>query len=283
MLKITECPRDAMQGIRGYIPARIKADYINTLLRVGFDTIDFGSFVSPSAVPQMADTKEVLSMLNIDEKTRLLAIVANERGATEASLFNEISVLGYPFSISENFQHRNSNSGRENSMLILERIHDIVIRSGKSLVVYLSMGFGNPYGEEWNLEILEHWSQRIADSGIMRIAIADTVGTATPERISLVFAHLKKSFSEIEFGVHLHSQPGTFEHKVQAAYDQGCLWFDSAINGFGGCPFAGDDLVGNIDTEKLIHFMQQKGEKVEIDLVAFSEALKLADNIFTKS
>src|SRR5215831_16366294 len=248
-VKLIECPRDAMQGWRTFIPTHKKIEYINSLLRVGFDTIDFGSFVSPKAIPQMVDTKEVIENLKFgDNNTKLLAIVANERGAKEAVEFDAITYLGFPFSISPTFQKRNTNSTVEESLQRVEIIQSLCIQHNKQLVLYLSMAFGNPYNDDYNEEVLWHWAGEIVKRNIKIISLADTVGVATPQQISFACDTLIKRYTSIEFGVHLHSTTKNRREKLDAAFNAGCLRFDGAINGIGGCPMAQDELVGNIDS-----------------------------------
>jgi hydroxymethylglutaryl-CoA lyase len=253
-LKIIECPRDAMQGIKEQIPTTTKVNYINELLKVGFDTIDFGSFVSPKAIPQLADTDKVLKKLDLSKTTsKLLAIVANERGADDACNFEEIDYLGYPFSISETFQQRNTNASIAKSVERLEYIANTAKKQGKELVVYLSMGFGNPYGDPWDSEVVFDWSKKINDRyGVKIIALSDTIGVATPGSITSLFNHLIPEMPNVEFGAHLHTTPDTYDEKLKASYNAGCRRFDGAIKGFGGCPMAADKLTGNMPTEKMV-------------------------------
>lgn len=257
---LTECPRDAMQGIKPFIPTDVKVNYLQALLRVGFDILDFGSFVSHKAVPQMRDTHEVIRQLDLsDTKTKLLAIVANARGAADALLYPQIDFLGYPFSISENFQVRNTNKTIEKSITVLDKIANRVQQVGKELVVYLSMGFGNPYGDPWSPELVAEWVERLVQIGIYRISLSDTVGVAQPETITSLFEHMLSVHPNIFFGAHLHAKPTEAITKIEAAYIGGCRSFDSAIRGLGGCPMAKDELTGNVPTEKLItHLTKQK-------------------------
>lgn len=281
MLKLIECPRDAMQGIHDFIPTEKKVAYINQLLKVGFDTIDFGSFVSPKAIPQMADTAAVLSQLNLENtKSKLLAIVANSRGALDAAEFQEISYLGYPFSISETFQQRNTNASIQESLKRVEEIQDICVRSRKQLVVYISMAFGNPYGDEWNSDIAIAWTEKLHKLGIRIIALSDTIGVSNKENINYLFSNLIPAFKDVEFGAHLHTTPDTWQEKVEAAYNAGCRRFDGAIKGFGGCPMASDKLTGNIPTENMINYFEERKIATGLDLNAFSESLKLATQTF---
>ena len=284
MIKLIECPRDAMQGLRDFIPTRVKADYINALLSVGFDTIDFGSFVSPKAIPQMADTRKVLEMLDLSgTSTRLLAIVANERGATEAAACDEIAYLGYPFSVSETFQLRNTNATIEESVGRISQIQDICVRRGKQLVTYISMGFGNPYGDDWNVEIVEKWTEALSDLGIRIFSLSDTIGVANPDSIRYLFSKLIPRFPEAEFGAHLHTDPSSWREKIQAAWESGCRRFDCAIRGFGGCPMAKDDLTGNMATENLILFLDDEHIEIQLDRKALLRAMDLAGHVFPLS
>ncbi len=279
-IKIIECPRDAMQGIHQFIPTEIKAAYINHLLDVGFDTIDFGSFVSEKAIPQMRDTAAVLPLLKISSSTKLLSIVANFKGAEIACQLDEISFLGYPFSISEQFQLNNTNSTRENSLKTIQQIQSLVLQSKKKLVVYISMAFGNPYGEEWNSDIAAFWITKIAGMGIEIMALSDTVGVAEAEDVSSIFGTMSKEFPAIEFGVHLHCRPDNWRNKTEAAYRSGCRRFDAAINGYGGCPMANDSLVGNLATENLIQFLDEKNCVTGIDRIRFNKAVDYAATVF---
>ncbi len=281
-IKIIECPRDAMQGLHDFIPTTTKAAYINKLLQVGYDTLDFGSFVSPKAIPQMQDTKAVLGLLDLTTtKTKLLAIVANTRGANEACQYSEITYLGFPFSISETFQQRNTNSSIEASLATVQEMLNLCNSHNKELVVYLSMGFGNPYGDEWNLSLVEMWTEKLVKMGVKIISVADTTGVATPQVIREVVTHLVINFPNTEIGVHLHSTPLEALNKIHAAYNAGCRRFDSAIMGFGGCPMAADDLTGNIATEALISALEVKGETLPLNQAVFQEARVLAAEIFT--
>ena len=280
-IKLIECPRDAMQGIHHFIDTSLKAEYINLLLQVGFDTIDFGSFVSEKAIPQLKDTSSVLSMLNVAEsKSKLLAIVANVRGAEEAILHEDISYLGFPFSLSETFQKRNTNSSIEESMQTVERMLELCSLSGKEAVIYLSMGFGNPYGDPWNEGIVAHWSSKLVRAGATILSLSDTTGVSSPEKIDLLLRPLLRDFSDVEIGVHLHSTPDTRLEKLEAAYGAGCRRFDSALKGYGGCPMASDELTGNIATEELISFLNTKGEDLGLDMVKWNEAMALSSRIF---
>lgn len=280
-VKIIECPRDAMQGIKQFIPTVLKANYINSLLKVGFDTIDFGSFVSPKAIPQMRDTAAVLSKLDLtNSKSKLLAIVANLRGANDASQFEEIDYLGYPFSISENFQMRNTSKTIAQSVVILDEILNIAQKTNKEVVAYLSMGFGNPYGDPWNVEIVGEWTQKLAIMGVKILSLSDTIGSSSPDTIDYLFSNLIPEYSQIEFGAHLHTTPKTWREKVNAAYNAGCTRFDGAIKGFGGCPMAKDELTGNMPTEKLLKYFKEKNVDLEIEENTFNLAYQQAINIF---
>jgi hydroxymethylglutaryl-CoA lyase len=279
-IKITECPRDAMQGLRQYIPAEIKAAYINLLLKAGFDMIDFGSFVSPKAIPQMRDTAAVLQKLDLSgSKSKLLAIVANYRGATEAAQHPEISWLGFPFSVSETFQQRNANSSIDNALETVKNINDLCNQKDKQLRVYLSMGFGNPYGDEWSMEILLKWVNEFINMGIGNIYLADTIGIANPGQITQIMKSLNE-FKVMKFGMHLHSTPDTWFEKIDAAYKGGCRWFDTALKGYGGCPMAEDKLTGNIATEKLIGYLQSQREPLGLDYDRLQEAMDYSIRIF---
>jgi hydroxymethylglutaryl-CoA lyase len=280
-MKIIECPRDAMQSWENFIPTERKIQYIDQLLKVGFDTIDFGSFVSPKAVPQMRDTAEVLAKLELANSTsKLLAIVANKKGAEQAVQFPEISYLGYPLSISETFQMANTNKSIAESILLVDEIQNLCIRHRKTLVTYISMGFGNPYGDPYNTDIVEEFTQKLANLDIRVISLADTVGVSNPENIDFLFKTLTPRFPEIEFGAHLHSTPDKVEEKLEAAYRAGCRRYDGAIRGFGGCPMAKDHLTGNMATEKIWNFMQNQGESLGFDPQAFQEAYQIAGQIF---
>ena len=284
MLKLIECPRDAMQGLHDFIPTDVKAGYINQLLKVGFDTIDFGSFVSPKAIPQMRDTAEVLSKLNLDSSnSKLLSIVANKRGADDATQFDEIDYLGFPFSISETFQKRNTNSSIEESFARVEIIQNICVQQNKKLVVYISMAFGNPYGDAWDLEVAAKWATRLhKDLGIDILALGDTIGVSDKQNISRLFTGLMSELPKVEFGAHLHSTPDSVYEKVSAAYEAGCRRFDGAIKGFGGCPMAKDDLTGNMPTEGMLAYFNEQKISTEINEVEFSKSLNLALEVFPK-
>ena len=280
-MKLIECPRDAMQGLHDFIPTEKKAAYINQLLKVGFDTIDFGSFVSPKAIPQLRDTAEVLSQLNLSEtSSKLLAIVANQRGAVDACQFEEIEYLGYPFSISETFQLRNTNATIAESLERVKAIQELVVKHDKQLVIYISMGFGNPYGDPWNSEIVTDWAQRLADLDINIISLADTVGVSNEENITSLFTDLIPALPKVEFGAHLHTNPNTWREKVDAAYSSGCRRIDAAIKGLGGCPMAEDELVGNMATENVWSYLEEKGIDHGLNNGALITSLQLAGSVF---
>ena len=279
-IKIIETPRDAMQGLHDFIPTDDKIRYINKLLKIGFDTIDCGSFVSPKAIPQMSDTAEVLSKLDLDNtRSKLHVIVANLRGALDAVAYDEIKYLGYPFSISETFQLRNTNSSISESLDRVKDIQNLCLKHDKSLVIYISMGFGNPYGDPWNVEICQKWVDELADLGIKIMGLSDTIGVATQDSISYLFSNLIPPYPDVEFGAHLHTTPDEWEPRIAAAYNSGCKRFDSSLNGYGGCPMAKNDLTGNMATENLIHFF--KGESVDLGLNMneFNEAMIIASEI----
>ena len=281
MIKLIECPRDAMQGLHEFIPTEKKIDYLNQLLKVGFDTIDFGSFVSPKAIPQMRDTSEVLAGLDLTEtSSKLLAIVANKRGAIDAVQFDEITYLGYPFSISETFQLRNTNATIDESLERVNDIIDICLANNKELVVYISMGFGNPYGDLWNVEIAQKWVDKLSDMGVRIMALSDTIGVASPESISYLFSNLIPPHPEVEFGAHLHTQAHNWEEKIEAAFRSGCKRFDAALKGYGGCPMAKDDLTGNMPTENLIYFFDQIDEELHLNRSAFAKSMSMTNDVF---
>ena len=281
MIKLIECPRDAMQGIKEWIPTDKKVSYINKLLEVGFDTIDFGSFVSPKAIPQMKDTAEVLSQLILTEdSSKLLTIVANERGARDAAQHEEIKYLGYPFSISETFQLRNTNATIEESLDRVRLIQELCMKYGKEMVVYISMGFGNPYGDEWNVEIVQKWVDQLDKIGIRIFSLSDTIGVSSPESIRYLFSRLIPAYSHIEFGAHLHTTTTKWKEKVSAAYLAGCRRFDGAIQGFGGCPMAKDDLTGNLPTEKILSYFAAEKVNTNVNSISFENAYKEASKIF---
>ena len=281
-VKIIECPRDAMQGIKShFIATADKANYINALLRVGFDTIDFGSFVSPKAIPQMRDTAEVLSQLDLSStQSKLLAIIANVRGANAAAQFEEIDYLGYPFSISENFQMRNTHKTITESIETLDEILNIADKTNKEVVAYLSMGFGNPYGDPWNVDIVGEWTEKLSKMGVKILSLSDTIGSSTPEVIDYLFSNLIPKYPTIEFGAHLHTTPTSWHEKVDAAFKAGCLRFDGAIKGYGGCPMAKDELTGNMPTEKLLSYFTTEKVETGIKPMSFESAYNVAMNVF---
>ncbi len=280
-VKLIECPRDAMQGIKDWIPTEKKIQYIQSLLQCGFDTIDFGSFVSPKAIPQMRDTATVLAGLDLSQtKSKLLAIVANVRGAADAVQYPEIDYLGYPFSISENFQMRNTHKTIAQSIETLKEILTIADTRNKQVVAYLSMGFGNPYGDPWNVEIVGEWTQKLANMGVRILSLSDTIGTSSPDIITYLFSHLIPLFPTIEFGAHLHTTPSTWHEKIDAAYAAGCRRFDGAIQGFGGCPMAKDELTGNMPTEKMLSYFTTKKVDTGINPMSFESAHNQASKIF---
>ncbi len=282
MLKLIECPRDAMQGLNILIPTQDKVDYINQLLRVGFDTLDFGSFVSPKAIPQMADTAEVIEQIDKgDSKTKLLAIVANLKGAIHASNYDIIDYLGYPFSISETFQQRNTNASIEESMERVREIQNMCKESNKQLVIYISMGFGNPYNDPYSPDIVLQWVEKLMKYDISIFSLSDTVGLADPKTIEYLYKKIIPTFPEVEFGAHLHSAPHNWYDRVKAAMENGCMRFDSAIGGYGGCPMAADDLVGNMSTENLISFFQDKLTS-DFNMDEFEKSIRKAKEIFPK-
>ncbi|MBF45176.1 MAG: hydroxymethylglutaryl-CoA lyase [Flavobacteriales bacterium] len=278
-MKIIECPRDAMQGIRDFIPTAKKVAYLNSLLKVGFDTLDFGSFVSPKAIPQMRDTANVLSQLN-DSNTSLLAIVANQRGADEACSFERINFIGYPFSISEIFQQRNTNKSVDQSLTLVEELQIKCERYNKSLIVYMSMAFGNPYLEYWHEDIVAKWGEKLSNLGVKTIALSDTVGVSNPNNIKPLYSLLTQEYPHIEWGAHFHTHLESWREKIEAAFNSGCRRFDGAIKGYGGCPMAKDDLLGNMPTEKLLSFTQEKKIETCINTLAFESAYNKAIDIF---
>jgi len=280
-IKIIECPRDAMQGIKTFIPTARKVAYIQSLLRVGFDTIDFGSFVSPKAIPQMQDTAEVLAQLDLSQtRSKLLAIIANTQGAVAASQYQPIQYLGFPFSISENFQMRNTHKTISESLITLQEILEIADKSDKEVITYLSMGFGNPYGDPWSLEIVGEWIEKLSNMGAKIVSLSDTVGSSTPDVIQYLFSHLIPKYPKIEFGAHLHTTPDKWFEKIDAAYNSGCRRFDGAIQGFGGCPMAKDVLTGNMPTEKLVSYFTSKKENTNISAMSFESAYNEASKLF---
>lgn len=280
-VKLIECPRDAMQGIKEFIPTEEKVKYIQSLLRVGFDTIDFGSFVSPKAIPQMSDTAEVLAQLDLSKtESKLLAIIANTRGANDASKHSEIDYLGFPFSISENFQMRNTHKTIAQSVVTLSEILEIADKTNKEMVVYISMGFGNPYGDPWNVDIVSEWTERLAKMGVKILSLSDTIGSSDSENINYLFSNLIPAYSNIEFGAHLHTTPTSWFEKIDAAYKAGCRRFDGAIQGFGGCPMAKDELTGNMPTEKMLSYFTQK-KVYGLNAMSFESSYNEATKIFT--
>lgn len=282
-IKLIECPRDAMQGIKTFIPTEKKIQYIQSLLRCGFDTIDFGSFVSPKAIPQMADTAQVLAGLDLSStKSKLLAIIANTRGAQDASQYSQIRYLGYPFSISENFQMRNTHKTIAESVETLKEILDIANASDKEVVAYLSMGFGNPYGDPWNVEIVGEWTEKLSGMGVKILSLSDTIGSSTPQVIEYLFSNLIPKYPAIEFGAHLHTTPTLWHEKVDAAYRSGCKRFDGAIQGFGGCPMAKDELTGNMPTERMVSYFTSKKCETNIKMTSFESSYNEATKIFTE-
>lgn len=281
MIKLTECPRDAMQGLGDFVPTELKIEYLNLLLEVGFDRLDFGSFVSPKAIPQLKDTAEVLEGLKLNSKTELLAIIANTKGAENASQYESIKYLGFPFSVSETFQLRNTNATREQALDRIKEIQDIITKSNQKALIYLSMGFGNPYGDPWNTEIVLEWASKIVDLGIEHFSLADTIGNSSPEIIKDLYPQLVKHFDQVEWGMHLHSAPGgkTIE-KIEAALEAGCERLDSAIKGFGGCPMAKDDLVGNMATEAILNVLNERNIDSGINKEKFQIAYDFSNKIF---
>jgi hydroxymethylglutaryl-CoA lyase len=281
-IKIVECPRDAMQGIKQWIPSEIKLDYLQSVLSVGFDVVDFGSFVSKRAIPQMSDSAYIIDQLDLSNTTsKLLAIVANERGAFEACSHSSLSYLGFPFSISEIFQMRNTNKSINESFEELKRIKKIADKNNKKLVVYLSMGFGNPYGEPWNYEIVEKWIDKLSDLKIQVISLSDTIGTAVPDDIFNIFSNIIPRYTQVEFGAHFHTRPDDWFKKIDSAYRAGCKRFDGAIQGFGGCPMAKDELTGNLPTEKLISYFNTLNKKTSINSLNFESCYNHALRLFS--
>ena len=282
-MKFIECPRDAMQGIKNFIPTSHKISYINKLLNVGFDTIDIGSFVSKKVIPQMADTSDVIRGINLDiNSPKLLTIVANERGAEMASDFDEITYLGFPFSISETFQQKNINSSITESLLRLENIQNICVKRNKKLVTYFSMAFGNPYGDEWSVYIVAHWAQKLLnDFGIKILSLSDTIGTSEPQLIYWLFDKLIREFPEVEFGAHLHTHQHNWKEKIDAAIKANCKRFDGAILGYGGCPMAKDELVGNMPSEKMLEYLIEQKKVSNINVKALKDAVAQASLIFS--
>ncbi|MCX2740280.1 hydroxymethylglutaryl-CoA lyase [Pontibacter anaerobius] len=280
-MKIIECPRDAMQGIKEFIPTEVKVKYINQLLKVGFDTIDFGSFVSPKAIPQMRDTAEVLEKLELENTTsKLLAIIANTRGAEDAAQHRQIDYLGFPLSVSETFQQRNTNKSIAEAMQQLAEIQEICQKHNKTLVTYISMGFGNPYEDPWDVETVIRFVQELDKLQVKIVSLSDTIGVATPDNITYLFSHLIPAFKHIEFGAHLHTTPSTWQEKVAAAYEAGCRRYDGALRGYGGCPMAKDELVGNMPTENLVGFFENKGLNLNLNKAALQAAMAESGAVF---
>lgn len=280
-IKIIECPRDAMQGIKPFIPTERKVDYIQSLLRVGFDTIDFGSFVSPKAIPQMQDTAAVLAQLDLSQtNSKLLAIIANTQGAVLACEHKEIQYLGFPFSISENFQMRNTHKTIAESITTLNEILEIAYKHQKEVVTYISMGFGNPYGDPWNVDIVGEWTEKLAGMGVKIVSLSDTIGSSSPEVIDYLFSNLIPKYPTIEFGAHLHTTPDKWFEKIDAAYQAGCRRYDGAIQGFGGCPMAKDDLTGNMPTEKMLSYFTQQKADTNTSPMSFESAYNVASRLF---
>ena len=281
-MKLIECPRDAMQGLHDYLSVENKVRYINAILKVGFDTIDAGSFVSPKAIPQLKDTAEVLSKLDMSStKSKLLVITANKRGAEEAVKFDEVSYLGFPFSISETFQKRNINSTIEDSLRRLDNVQNLCVKNNKKLVTYFSMAFGNPYGDEWSPEIVANWvGKLIQESGVNILSLSDTIGTSNPDSIKWLFEYVIPNFPEVEIGAHLHTTPDTWKEKIDAAIESGCKRFDGAIKGFGGCPMATDGLTGNMATENIISYLNENNIEHGLNEKAFNDALMMSLEIF---
>ncbi len=280
-LKLKECPRDAMQGIHDFIPTEDKIAYVNKILKVGFDTIDVGSFVSPKAIPQMKDTKEVIEQLDLDNSaSKLSVIVANRRGAHDAVAFDQVTYLGYPFSISETFQKRNTNASIEESLQRVADIQAIALKYNKELLIYISMAFGNPYGDIWNVEIAQQYVEKLISMGIKHFSLSDTIGVSTPESITYLFSNLIPVFPEVEFNAHLHTTPDKWKEKVHAAYESGCKSFDGAIKGYGGCPMAKDELTGNMPMENMIAYFDHHEIPTGLDMEAFGSAMEESNNIF---
>jgi hydroxymethylglutaryl-CoA lyase len=283
LIEVVECSRDAMQGIKNWIPSKDKISYLQSVLSVGFDVVDFGSFVSPTAIPQLRDTGYVLDNLDLSlTKSKLLAIVANVRGAKDACSFSQIDYLGYPFSISENFQMRNTNKSIKESIIELESIINLTEIHNKNIVVYLSMGFGNPYGDYWNYEIVESWIDLLSQMNIKNISLSDTIGSAKESDILQIFSNSVLKYPEIEFGAHFHTKPDQWYNKINAAYSSGCRVFDGAIQGFGGCPMAKDDLTGNFPTEKIITYFNSKKISLNINSLNFESCYNNASKLFNK-
>lgn len=281
-VKIVECPRDAMQGVHEFIPTQKKIAYLSQLLKVGFDTLDFGSFVSPKAIPQLKDTVEVLNGLDLSStKTKLLAIIANERGATEAVQHGVIDYLGYPFSISETFQKRNTNATIDQSLSRVEAIQNLAVKNQKELVIYISMGFGNPYGDPYHEDIVATWIEKLHQFEINTFALSDTIGVSEPTIINRLFSTLLPEYPDVEIGAHLHTTPTSWREKIEAAYQSGCRRFDGALKGFGGCPMAADDLTGNMATENIIDYFQESSLALGLEKKEFQEAMNMVNSVFS--
>ena len=282
-VKIVECPRDAMQSIMTFIPTKIKLNYLQNVVDVGFDIVDIGSFVSQKTIPQLSDTKDIIDLIDIsNSESKLLTIVANKKGAENASSFEKISFIGYPFSISESFQIRNTNKTIKESVDELDNILSISDKANKEVVVYLSMCFGNPYGDPWDLDIVNEWVLKLSKMGVNTISLSDTIGSSNPESISSIFGSVFKNHNNIEFGAHLHSEPKTSYNKIKSAFEAGCRRFDGVIKGFGGCPMASNELVGNIPTEELISFLQKKKLSIKINSSKIEECYKLSSDFYNK-
>lgn len=282
-MKLIECPRDAMQGLKEFIPTETKAAYINQLLKVGFDTLDCGSFVSPKAIPQMRDTADVIRKLDLrDTKTKLSVIVANRRGANDAIQFEEIDYLGYPFSISNTFQLRNTNATIEESLERVAQIQELCLANNKEMIAYISMGFGNPYGDPWNVEIVQKWVNKLVEMDIKILQLSDTIGVSSPENITYLFSNLIPYYEskDVEIGAHLHTTPHKWREKVVAAYESGCVRYDGAIKGLGGCPMAKDDLTGNMAMENMVYYFEDEKVKTGLDLGAFEKAIEMSGSVF---
>jgi hydroxymethylglutaryl-CoA lyase len=278
---ITECPRDAMQGITQFIPTDQKVKYMNSLLKVGFDVLDFGSFVNPKVMPQMADTDEVAERLDLtNTNTKLLAIIGNQKGAERAEAYKQISILGFPFSVSPTFLKRNINSDMAETVTRIGEIKEIADRSGKDLVIYISMAFGNPYNDPWNTDVVGEWVEKLAWIGIRKIALSDTIGEANPENIDYLFSYVIPNFPEVEFGAHFHTTPSNWKANIDAAFNAGCRKFDAALKGFGGCPMAKDSLTGNLPTENLVSLFSEKNIPISIDPEAFAYSMSLTTETF---
>lgn len=280
-VKIIECPRDAMQSIMTFIPTKTKLNYLQSVVDVGFDIVDIGSFVSSKAIPQLSDTKDIIDLIDLSNSdSKILTIVANRKGAENASSFEKINFIGYPFSISESFQIRNTNKSINDSVNELDNILSISDKANKEIVVYLSMCFGNPYGDPWNLDIVNEWVLKLSKMGVNTISLSDTIGSSNPESISSIFESVFKNHNNIEFGAHLHSEPETSYNKIKSAFEAGCRRFDGVIKGYGGCPMASNQLVGNIPTEKLVSFIEKKKVSTKINLSKFEECYQLSSDFY---